>query len=164
MFPATIGAFVPHPVFEALSSAFRPGTWVYNVTYVVMIVGFTFFYTAVTFSPVDVADNLRKNGGFVPGVRPGTQTAEYLDRVLMRLTAGGAVYLSVVCILPTVLVSTYGVPFYFGGTGLLIIVGVCMQTVAQIEGHLLTQHYDGLTQRNKGKGRRKKLVSQKSTD
>jgi len=163
MFPATIGAFVPHPLFEALSSAFMPGTWVYNVTYVALIIGFTFFYTAVTFNPVDVADNLRKNGGFVPGVRPGKQTAEYLDRVLMRLTAGGSVYLSAVCILPTVLVSNYGVPFYFGGTGLLIIVGVCMQTVAQIEGHLLTQHYDGLTQQTKGKGRRKKLVSQKTS-
>ena len=163
MFPATIGAFVPHPLFEALSSAFMPGSMVYNVTYVVLIVGFTFFYTAVTFNPVDVADNLRKNGGFVPGIRPGKQTAEYLDRVLMRLTAGGAVYLSAVCILPTILVSNYGVPFYFGGTGLLIIVGVCMQTVAQVEGHLLTQHYDGMTQRTKGKGRRKRLVSQKGS-
>lgn len=164
MFPATIGAFVPLPIFEGLSAAFMPGTWVYNVTYVVLIIGFTFFYTAVTFNPVDVADNLRKSNGFVPGVRPGKQTAEYLDRVLMRLTAGGSVYLSAVCILPTVLVANYGVPFYFGGTGLLIIVGVCMQTVAQIEGHLLTQHYDGLTQKTKSKGRRKKLVSQKATD
>ena len=142
-----------------------PGTWVYNVTYVVLIVGFTFFYTAVTFNPVDVADNLRKHGGFVPGIRPGKQTAEHLDRILMRLTAGGAVYLSAVCILPTVLVSNYGVPFYFGGTGLLIIVGVCMQTVAQIEGHLLTQHYDGIAQKsNRGKGRRKRLVSQKQSN
>ena len=164
MFPATIGAFVPHPLFEALSSAFTPGSMVYNVTYVSLIIGFTFFYTAVTFNPVDVADNLRKSNGFVPGIRPGKQTAEYLDRVLMRLTAGGAVFLSAVCILPTILVSGYGVPFYFGGTGLIIIVGVCMQTVAQIEGHLLTQHYDGMTQRSKGKGRRKRLVSQNGTD
>ncbi|MEL6347080.1 MAG: preprotein translocase subunit SecY [Myxococcota bacterium] len=164
MFPATIGAFIQHPLFEVMSTAFMPGTWVYNVTYVVLIIGFTFFYTAVTFNPVDVADNLRKHGGFIPGIRPGKQTAEHLDRVLMRLTAGGAVYLSAVCILPTVLVSNYGVPFYFGGTGLLIIVGVCMQTVAQIEGHLLTQHYDGIAQKSKGKGRRKRLVSQKQSN
>jgi preprotein translocase subunit SecY len=160
MFPATIGAFVPHPLFEALSTAFLPGTWVYNVTYIVLIIGFTFFYTAVTFNPVDVADNLRKNGGFVPGIRPGKQTAEFLDRILMRLTTGGAIYLSVICILPTVLISAYGVPFYFGGTGLLIIVGVCMQTVAQIEGHLLTQHYDGVTEKKSRGGRRKRLQSQ----
>ena len=161
MFPATIGAFVPHPLFEALSTAFLPGTWVYNVTYIVLIIGFTFFYTAVTFNPVDVADNLRKHGGFIPGIRPGKQTAEFLDRVLMRLTSGGAIYLSVICILPTILISAYGVPFYFGGTGLLIIVGVSMQTVAQIEGHLLTQHYDGIAEKkSRTGGRRKRMISQ----
>ena len=154
MFPATIVMFIPIPLFDALSTAFLPGTDVYNVTYVILIVGFTFFYTAVTFNPVDVADNLRKSGGYVPGIRPGPQTAEYLDRVLMRLTTGGAIYLSVVCILPTILISEMGVPFYFGGTGLLIIVGVCMHTVAQIEGHLLSQHYDGTGGSNTPRGRR----------
>ncbi len=159
MFPATVGTVYPHPIFETLSSQFTPGTWVYNLTYVGLIVFFSYFYTAVTFNPVDVADNLRKNGGYVPGVRPGKQTADYLDRILTRLTGGGSVYLAGVCILPTVLTSVYGLPFFFGGTGLLIVVGVSLDTVAQIEGHLLTQHYDGLLGSGSGrsKGRRKPL-------
>lgn len=159
MFPATIGTFYDHPLFEALNTAFMPGTWVYNITYVGMIVFFAYFYTAVTFNPVDVADNLRKHGGYVPGVRPGKQTADYLDRILTRLTAGGSIYLAAVCILPTVLISSYGVPFYFGGTGLMIIVAVCLDTVGQVEGHLLTRHYDGILgpKSSKVKGRRSKL-------
>jgi preprotein translocase subunit SecY len=156
-FPATIGSLVRHPLFDALASAFVPGTWTYLVTYVVLIVIFTFFYAAITFNPVDLANNLDRQKGYIPGVRPGKQTAEYLDHILLRLTAGGAVYLSAVCVLPEVLASHYGVPFYFGGTGLLIIVGVCMQTVAQIEGHMLTQHYDGLAAPKSGRGRRKKF-------
>ena len=144
MFPATIGTFYAHPLFDAMGAAFMPGTWTYNLMYIGMIIFFAYFYTAVTFNPVDVADNLRRQGGYVPGLRPGRQTAEYLDRVLTRLTLGGSLYLSVVCILPTVLISAYGVPFYFGGTGLLIIVGVTLDTVAQIEGHLMTRHYDGI--------------------
>ena len=161
MFPATIGTFYDHPLFAAMSSAFMPGTWVYNITYVVMIVFFAYFYTAVSFNPVDVADNLRKHGGYIPGVRPGKQTADYLDHILTRLTAGGSLYLAAVCILPTLLVSNYGVPFYFGGTGLLIIVGVALDTVGQIEGHLLTRHYDGILgpKSSKVKGRRGKLLT-----
>jgi preprotein translocase subunit SecY len=121
---------------------------------------FTFFYTAISFNPQDVADNLRRQGGYIPGVRPGKQTQEELDRILLRLTAGGAVYLSAVCILPEILVNFYNVPFYFGGTGLLIIVGVCMQTVAQIEGFMLTQKYDGLSgpSKKQTKGRRKSFA------
>lgn len=162
MFPATVGAFYSHPLFEAISSAFTPGTWIYNVSFVGMVVFFTYFYTAVTFNPVDVADNLRRNGGYIPGIRPGKQTADYLDHVLTRLTAGGAIYLAVVCMVPTILISQLGVPFYFGGTGLLIIVGVSLDTVAQIEGHLLTRHYDGLmgAKGDKVKGRRGDLSSQ----
>jgi len=156
MFPATIGTFYAHPLFDAIGSAFLPGTWTYNLMYIGMIIFFAYFYTAVTFNPVDVADNLRRQGGYVPGLRPGRQTADYLDRVLTRLTLGGSIYLSIVCILPTVLISAYGVPFYFGGTGLLIIVGVTLDTVAQIEGHLMTRHYDGLVGPKTGqtKGRR----------
>jgi preprotein translocase subunit SecY len=156
MFPATIGTFYAHPLFDAIGAAFLPGTWTYNLMYIGMIIFFAYFYTAVTFNPVDVADNLRRQGGYVPGLRPGRQTADYLDRVLTRLTLGGSIYLSVVCILPTVLISAYGVPFYFGGTGLLIIVGVTLDTVAQIEGHLMTRHYDGLVGPKGGqnKGRR----------
>jgi preprotein translocase subunit SecY len=160
-FPATITSFAPNPVFEAISAAFMPGTWTYLVTYVVLIVGFTFFYAAVTFNPVDLADNLSKQGGYIPGVRPGKDTAQRLDHILTRLTAGGAVYLAAVCVLPNILADSYGVPFYFGGTGLLIIVGVCMHTVAQIEGYLLTQKYDGLMDsKKKSKGRRKKFTPQ----
>jgi preprotein translocase subunit SecY len=144
MFPATIGTFYAHPLFDALGAAFLPATWTYNLLYIGMIIFFAYFYTAVTFNPVDVADNLRRQGGYVPGLRPGRQTADYLDRVLTRLTLGGSLYLAVVCILPTVLISAYGVPFFFGGTGLLIIVGVTLDTVAQIEGHLMTRHYDGV--------------------
>ena len=142
MFPATIGTFYAHPLFDALGAAFMPGTWTYNLLYIGMIIFFAYFYTAVTFNPVDVADNLRRQGGYVPGLRPGRQTAEYLDRVLTRLTLGGSLYLSVVCILPTVLISSYGVPFYFGGTDLIIV--SALDTVAQIEGHLMTRHYDGV--------------------
>lgn len=161
MFPATVGTVYPHPLFETLSSQFMPGTWVYNLTYVGLIVFFAYFYTAVTFNPVDVADNLRKNGGYIPGIRPGKQTADYLDRILTRLTGGGSVYLSAVCILPTILTTMYGLPFFFGGTGLLIVVGVSLDTVAQIEGHLLTQHYDGLlgSGASRGRGRRKPIGS-----
>ena len=155
-FPATIGQLFPNDFFAAIASAFVPGSYTYMVTYVVLIVVFTFFYTAISFNPQDVADNLRRQGGYIPGVRPGKQTQEELDRILLRLTAGGAVYLSAVCILPEVLANFYNVPFYFGGTGLLIIVGVCMQTVSQIEGFMLTQRYDGLTgpEKQKSKGRR----------
>lgn len=155
-FPATIGQLFPNDFFAAIASAFVPGSYTYMVTYVVLIVVFTFFYTAISFNPQDVADNLRRQGGYIPGVRPGKQTQEELDRILLRLTAGGAAYLSVVCILPEVLANSYNVPFYFGGTGLLIIVGVCMQTVSQVEGFMLTQRYDGLTgpDKQKTKGRR----------
>ena len=155
-FPATIGQLFPNDFFSAIASAFAPGTYTYMVTYVVLIVVFTFFYTAISFNPQDVADNLRRQGGYIPGVRPGKQTQEELDRILLRLTAGGALYLSAVCILPEVLANSYNVPFYFGGTGLLIIVGVCMQTVAQIEGFMLTQRYDGLSgpEKKQTKGRR----------
>lgn len=161
MFPATIGALYPHPMLERLSGLFTPGSWVYNLTFVSLIIAFAYFYTAVSFNPVDVADNLRKHGGFVPGIRPGKQTADHLDRILTRLTAGGAVYLAAICILPTILITKYGLPFYFGGTGLLIVVGVSLDTVAQIEGHLLTRHYDGLmgSKSNSSKGRRRPLGS-----
>jgi preprotein translocase subunit SecY len=145
-------------LFQALASAFTPGSWVYNVTFIVLIVVFAYFYTAVTFNPVDVADNLRKHGGYIPGVRPGKPTAEYLDHILSRLIAAGALYLAALCLLPSVLISAYGIPFYFGGTSLLIVVGVSLDTVAQIEGHLLTRQYDGtLGAQGGGRGRRRAL-------
>ncbi|MBN1335571.1 MAG: preprotein translocase subunit SecY [Deltaproteobacteria bacterium] len=146
MFPGTIASFYNHPALVSVASAFTPGRWLYFVTFLVLIVFFAYFYTAITFNPVDVADNLRRQGGYVPGIRPGRQTADFIDYLLTRLTAVGAVYLSAVCILPTLLIQRYGVPFYFGGTSLIIVVGVTLDTVGQIEAHLLTRHYDGVTQ------------------
>jgi preprotein translocase subunit SecY len=135
------------PVVTALQSLvalFQPGAWLYVYCYVGLIVFFSYFYTAMMFNPVDGADNLKKQGGYIPNVRPGKSTAEFIDRILTRLTGAGALYLAAVCILPTLLIAQYGVPFYFGGTSLLIVVNVSLDTVAQIEAQLLTRHYDGI--------------------
>jgi preprotein translocase subunit SecY len=143
LFPATLAGWFPF--LGALQTALSPGTWIYNVIYVALIVFFAYFYTAVTFNPVDVADNLKKNGGYIPGIRPGKNTATYIDHVLSRITFGGAMYLAAICVLPTIITSEFGVTFYFGGTSLLIVVGVALDTVQQIEGHLITRHYEGFT-------------------
>jgi len=143
LFPATLASWFPF--LSRLSDELRPGTWVYNTIYVLLIIFFAYFYTAVTFNPVDVADNLKKYGGYVPGIRPGKTTADYIDHVLSRITFGGAIYIAAVCVLPTLLINQFGVPFYFGGTALLIVVGVALDTVQQIEGHLITRHYEGFT-------------------
>ncbi len=145
MFPSTITQFYDSAVLQWISGAFYPGRWLYNLVYVIMIVFFAFFYTAITFNPEDVADNLKKQGGFIPRVRPGRETAAYLDWLLTRLTAGGSVYLAVVCVLPAVLMNSFNIPFYFGGTGLLILVGVSLDTVGQIQAQLSTKHYDSLS-------------------
>ncbi|HJS32879.1 MAG TPA: preprotein translocase subunit SecY [Alphaproteobacteria bacterium] len=130
------------------------GQPLYILLYVGMIVFFAFFYTAVVFNPTETADNLKKFGGFVPGIRPGKNTADYLDYVLTRLTFVGAIYLSVICVMPEILISQYAVPFYFGGTSLLIVVSVTMDTVAQIHSHLLAHQYEGLIKKAKLRGRR----------
>ncbi len=130
------------------------GQPVYLLLYISMVVFFAFFYTAVVFNPADTADNLKKYGGFVPGIRPGKNTEEYLDRVLTRLTTVGAAYLAVVCLLPEILISQYSVPFYFGGTSLLIVVTVTMDTIAQVQSHLLAHQYEGLIKKSKLRGRR----------
>jgi preprotein translocase subunit SecY len=122
-------------------------------TYAAMIIFFSYFYTAVVFNPVETADNLKKYGGFIPGIRPGTATADYFDYVLTRLTTVGAIYLVLVCLLPEFLISNYSVPFYFGGTSLLIIVSVTMDTVTQIQSHLLAHQYEGLIKKGRVKGR-----------
>jgi preprotein translocase subunit SecY len=131
------------------------GQPLYLAVYVSMIVFFAFFYTAIVFNPADTADNLKKYGGFIPGIRPGKNTADYLDFVLTRLTVAGAGYLAIVCILPEILISQYAVPFYFGGTSLLIVVSVTMDTVAQIHSHLLAHQYEGLIKKSKLRGRRR---------
>jgi preprotein translocase subunit SecY len=154
VFPATVGAFAPWPVIKEITSYITPGGTTYNILYVILIVFFCYFYTAVTFNPVDVADNLKKYGGFIPGIRPGRFTAEYIDRVLSRITLGGAIYVSAVCVLPTLLIEQFNVPFYFGGTALLIVVGVAIDTIAQIETHLLTRNYEGFMRRGRVKSRR----------
>ena len=144
MFPQQLATFIDTPWTRALRDVLNNFLdWRYQTLYVLMIVFFCFFYTAVTFNPVDVADNLKKNGGFIPGIRPGKKTAEYIDRVLSRITFGGAVYISAVCVLPSLMIAKAKVPFYFGGTGLLIVVGVALDTVQQIESHLITRHYEG---------------------
>jgi preprotein translocase subunit SecY len=143
LFPATLAGWFP--MLSQVSNAVQPGSWIYNVVYVVMIVFFAYFYTAVTFNPVDVADNLKKYGGYIPGIRPGKKTADYIDYVLSRITFGGAMYLAAVCVLPTILTNEFNINFYFGGTSLLIVVGVALDTVQQIEGHLITRHYEGFT-------------------
>ncbi len=145
MFPATVASMLGNRFepLQMLADIFTPTHVVYNVVYVGLIVFFCYFYTAVVFNPVDVADNLKKHGGYIPGQRPGKNTAEYIDRILTRLTLGGAVYVSAVCVLPTILIAQFGVSFYFGGTGLLIVVGVAMDTISQIEAHLLSRSYEG---------------------
>jgi preprotein translocase subunit SecY len=153
MFPATIAQFVP-AARDIANRYLMPGTLVHTLLYIGFIVFFCYFYTAVTFNPVDVADNLKKYGGFIPGIRPGRFTADYIDRILSRITLGGAIYVSAVCVLPTVLVARFNVPFYFGGTALLIVVGVALDTVAQIETHLLTRNYEGFMKRGRIKSKR----------
>ena len=143
LFPATLAGWFPS--LKGFSDSLQRGGWEYNTLYVVLIVFFAFFYTAVTFNPVDVADNMKKHGGYIPGIRPGKKTADYIDRVVTRLTFGGAAYLAIVCVLPTVLINTLNTPFAFGGTALLIVVGVALDTVQQIESHLITRHYEGFT-------------------
>jgi preprotein translocase subunit SecY len=154
MFPATIGSFIQIDWVQKASAAMNPGTVYYYICYVIMIVFFCFFYTAVTFKPDDVAENLKKHGGFIPGIRPGKKTAEFIDKVLTRLTVVGAIYLSTVCVLPTILISEFNIPFYFGGTALLIVVGVSIDTIAQIESHLHMRNYEGFMKQGRIKGRR----------
>jgi preprotein translocase subunit SecY len=154
MFPATIANFIPHPWMKIVAGFLMPGRFVYEFLYVVLIVFFCYFYTAVTFNPVNVADNMKKNGGYVPGIRPGKKTAEYIDSVLTRLTFSGAIYVSAVCVLPSILISRFNVPFYFGGTALLIVVGVALDTAGQIETHMLTRQYEGFMKKGRISRRR----------
>jgi preprotein translocase subunit SecY len=157
MIPATIAGFSGpggEPGWLAsISNWLAHGTFLYMLAYAGMIVFFSYFYTAIVFNPVETADNLKKYGGFVPGIRPGAATADYFDHILTRLTTIGALYLVAVCLLPEFLISSYGVPFYFGGTSLMIIVSVTMDTVTQIQSHLLAHQYEGLIKKARVKGR-----------
>ncbi len=157
LMPLTVAGFSTSGGPEWLSwitATLGRGQPLYLAVYVGLIVFFAFFYTSIVFNPQDTADNLKRNGGFIPGIRPGKNTAEYLNHILMRLTAVGAMYLALVCLLPEILISRFAVPFYFGGTSLLIVVSVTMDTVGQIHSHLLAHQYEGLIKKAKLKGRR----------
>ena len=151
MFPTTLAQFINLPVMQTIASMFSPGTVWYYLLYIGFIIFFCFFYTAVQFNPEDVAENMKKNGGYIPGIRPGKKTSEYIDKVLTRITVGGALYVSAVCVLPTMLMNKFNVPFFFGGTALLIVVGVSIDTISQIESHLISGNYDGFMGRSGAK-------------
>lgn len=154
MFPATIANFINIPWVQNAAKSLSPGNLIYNIFFVAFIVFFCYFYTAVTFNPIDVAENIKKQGGYIPGIRPGKETSDFIDTVLTRLTFAGAVYISIVCVLPSILIGKFNLPFYFGGTALLIAVGVGMDTVSQIESHLITRNYEGFLKGIRIKGRR----------
>lgn len=154
MFPATIANFINVPWVQQISKKLTPGHWAYNILFVVFITFFCYFYTAVTFNPVDVAENIKKYGGYIPGIRPGKETSDFMDFVLTRLTFVGAIYISIVCVLPSILIGKFNLPFYFGGTALLIAIGVGMDTVSQIESHLITQNYEGFLKGVRIRGRK----------
>ncbi len=154
LFPATIAGFVQVGWLQWVAHQLAPGQILYTAVYVLMIVGFAYFYTAIVFNPVDIADNLKKYGGFIPGIRPGKKTSDYLFRVLNRITLGGALYLAAVCVLPDIFYKFFNVPFYFGGTSLLIVIGVALDTVSQIESHLIQRHYGGFLKGASIRGRR----------
>ncbi len=153
VFPATIAQFFKHPWMQAVARALSPSTVIYTLLYAVAIIFFTYFYTAIVFNPNDVADNMKKYGGFIPGIRPGARTAEFIEKVLDRITLVGALYLAAISILPEFLITTMNVPFFFGGTSLLIVVGVALDTVQQVESHLLMRHYEGFLKKSRIKGR-----------
>lgn len=153
LFPATIANFYQAEWVQTVSHWFSPSSIVYNVLFIAMIVFFCYFYTAIIFDPKQIAENIRKQGGFVPGIRPGQKTKEYLDRVLARLTLWGSMYISAVCVLPMILIAQFNVPFYFGGTSILIVVGVAMDFMSQLESYMISRQYEGLLAKGRIKGR-----------
>jgi preprotein translocase subunit SecY len=152
-FPATIAGFVQYPWVKAIGEQLAPGSALYTILYVGLIIFFCFFYTAVVLNPVDMAENMKKYGGFIPGIRPGQRTADYVYNVLNRITFVGAIYLAIVCVIPEFLIYKLNVPFYFGGTSLLIVIGVGLDTAQQIESHMLMRNYEGFLETGALKGR-----------
>jgi preprotein translocase subunit SecY len=152
-FPATIAGFIQIAWVQSLSQQLAPGSVIYTILYVALIVFFAFFYTAVVLNPVDMADNMKKYGGFIPGIRPGQKTSDYIYKVLTRITFAGSVYLAIVCVIPELLIYQAGLPFFFGGTSLLIVVGVGLDTAQQIETHMITRNYEGFMRKGRLKGR-----------
>jgi preprotein translocase subunit SecY len=156
MFPATLAQYNV-PGADRLQAIINRGDWVFNTGYALLIVFFCYFYTNVTFQPVDVAENLKKQQANIPGIRPGKQTADYIHRVIQRITFGGAMYVAAVCVLPSIVGNMMRVPIGFGGTSLMIVVGVALDTVSQIEAHLITRNYEGLTGPGVGRIRARRL-------
>jgi len=154
MFPSTLAMFFKTDFFMGVRAILAPGTWLYTSLYAIIIIFFTYFYTAIILNPVDLAENMQKYGGFIPGIRPGRRTSDYIDRILTRVTLPGAIFLAFIAILPDIMMRKGGLPFYFGGTGLLIVVGVMLDTLQQIETHLLMRHYDGFMKKGRLRGRR----------
>jgi preprotein translocase subunit SecY len=152
-FPATLAGFITVPWVRAIGENLSPGSLLYSIIYTLLIIFFAFFYTAVVLNPVDMADNMKKYGGFIPGIRPGTRTSDYIYKVLTRITFVGALYLAVVAVVPEVLIFRFNVPFFFGGTSLLIVIGVSLDTAQQIETQLLTRNYEGLLKKGKLRAR-----------
>jgi preprotein translocase subunit SecY len=152
-FPATITSFIQVPWVQAFGAQLAPGSLLYTMMYVGLIIFFCFFYTAVVLNPVDMADNMKKYGGFIPGIRPGQKTADFIYKVLTRITFAGAIYLAIVCVIPELLIYKLNMPFYFGGTSLLIVIGVGLDTAQQIENHMLMRNYDGFLGKTPLKGR-----------
>lgn len=154
MFPATLATFSQSSWLQSISAMFDPSTILYNVVFVGLIIFFCYFYTAIIFDPNDIAENIRKQGGFIPGIRPGLRTKEYIDKILSRITIWGSLYISAICVLPMLLIAQFNVPFYFGGTGVLISVVVAMDTMSKVDSYLITHQYEGLMQKTRIKGRR----------
>ncbi len=155
MFPSTLALYFPNnEIIQGIAANLRFGTPIHSIIYGGIIIFFAYFYTAIMFNPTDLADNMKKHGGFIPGIRPGKRTAEYIDRILTHITLPGAIFLALIAILPFVLINELAVPFFFGGTGLLIVVGVALDTLQQIESHLLMRHYDGFLRKGRLRGRR----------
>jgi len=156
VFPSTLASFFPGSiVVDTINNLFQPGQPIYVILYALMIIFFAYFYSAIVLNPVDLAENMKKYGGFVPGIRQGRPTANYIDRILTRITFPGSLYLAAIAILPDILIYRAGMPFYFGGTSLLIVVGVALDTLQQIEGHLLVRHYDGFLKKTRLRGGRR---------
>ena len=154
MFPLTIGQFTDSPEIQGFIDVYlNPASILYQIVYIGLIIFFCYFYTAIMIDPKDVAENIKKSGAYIPGIRPGKKTAEHIDRILTRITLIGALYMSIVCVLPTLLAVRYGVPFYFGGTALLIVVGVGLDTIGQIEAHLVSRQYEGFASGTRTRGR-----------
>jgi preprotein translocase subunit SecY len=156
LIPATIAGFATNAPgwVQWIAGQLSHGQPLYLALYAFMIIFFSYFYTSVVFNPEETADNLKKYGGFIPGIRPGSATADYFDRILTRLTTVGGIYLVIICLLPEVLITDYGLPFYFGGTSILIVVSVTMDTVTQVQSHLIAHQYEGLMRKARPKGRR----------